>query len=170
MPAIVYTDRQLLKQCGVGEIIAMGAVDPIGVVGLQHTELFVFSKAAADGTAATTTAETDLNIYFPRVGIIRNIRLTAQGASIVADPTNNATITVSKRDSLGANLTTLGTLVTTAAGLGIATLAQRSTAAFVLTAANVRVATGSTLTFSIAKGGTGVVVPISMLIIDVEWD
>jgi signal transduction histidine kinase len=55
-------------------------------------------------------------------------------------------------------------------GLGGATLAQRATAAFTLTAANVRIAAGSTITFSIAKGGTGVVVPISMLSLEVEWD
>ncbi len=170
MPAIVYTDRQLLKQAQVGIIAAMGAVDAIGVVGFANTEVFVYSKAAADGAAATTTAETDLNVPVPRVAILRAVRLTPQGASIVADATNNAVITVSKRDATGGNLTTVATLTTNVAGLGGATLAQRATAAFVLTAANVRIAAGSSLTFSIAKGGAGVVIPIAMLGIDLEWD
>lgn len=169
MPAIVYTDRQLLKQACVGEIASMGAVDPIGVVGFQNTEVFVYSKAAADGSASTATAETDLNVPVPRVAILRAVRLTPQGASIIADATNNAVITVSKRDSTGGNLTTVATLTTNVAGIG-ATLAQRATAAFVLSGANTRITAGSSLTFSIAKGGTGVVIPISMLSIDLEWD
>jgi len=170
MPAIVYTDRQLLKQSETGSIAAMGAVDAIGVVGFANTEIFVYSKAAADGAAATTTAETDLNVPVPRAAVLRAVRLTPQGAAITADATNNATITVSKRDSTGGNLTTVATLTTNVAGLGGATLAQRATAAFVLTGANTRITAGSSLTFSIAKGGTGVVVPISMLSIDLEWD
>lgn len=168
--AVTYTDRQYIKLAGVGEVASLPLTDAIGAVGAANSDFFIYSKAAADGMASTTTAETDFNVYFPRIVICKAIRLTAQGGTITADPTNNAVITVSKRDSAGANLTTLGTLTTNSAGLGGATLAQRATAAFTLTAANVRIAAGSTITFSIAKGGTGVVVPISMLSLEVEWD
>jgi len=168
MPAIVYTDRQLLKQAEAGVLTPMGVVDALGTAGFANTEIFVYSKAAADG-AATTTAETDLNVPAPRVCILRAVRLTPQGSSVVADPTNNAVITITKRDATGLNPLTVATLTTNVAGIG-ATLAQRATAAFVLVGAQTRITAGSSLTFTIAKNGTGVVIPIAMIGLDLEWD
>lgn len=167
---MAYTDRQILKQSLVGLAASLPMADVIKGVAFLSSDMFEYIKAADDGAAATATAETDLNVFLIRPGIVKSITYVPVSGSVVADPANNAVITVSKRDTNGANLTTVGTLTTNLAGLGAATLVQRGNAACVLTPANVRCAAGSTLTFSIAKGGTGVVVRQGFFIVEVEWD
>lgn len=167
--AVTFTDRQLVKRALVGLCSAMGLTDAITTVGNAHSEFFVFQKAAADGMASTATSETDLNIYLKRACILRSVTWTPQGGAVTNDNTNNFTATFSKRDSTGGNLTTVATLTNSITTYG-ASIAQRASAAAVLTAANVAITAGSTLTFSIAKNGSGVVVPISLFTFEVEWD
>lgn len=131
-------------------------------VGKQRTRVYEFVKTAADGTAATTTAEagTPWN-YLLSNGRVRRI-IIKPTAALTGDPTNNAVITVSKRDAAGGTKTTLGTITTTAswvAGVNVSVT---------LTAANLDVVAGGALTCEIAKGGTGVVVPICRIIVEVE--
>lgn len=163
------TDRTIMKKQQAAVLGTTPAVSAIATVGQVHSQLFVSTaKSSDDGMASTTTSETDLHIFAIRQCTLKSITYIPETGTITADPTNNATITVSKRDSGGANLTTVGTLTTNAAGIGT-TLAQRGNATFTLTVANVAIAAGSTFTFSIAKNGTGVVVRGGQIWLELEW-
>lgn len=118
-----------------------------------------FAKAA-DGAAGTTTAETVIG-YVHRACKLVAVRYVP-AAGVTADATNNATITVSKRASGGGSKTTVATIVTDVAG---GNWTQWAAKAFSLTgtAADLQIAAGSGLTFEIAKGGTGVVIPAGVL-------
>lgn len=149
-------------------------------VSLVHSDTFVSTaKSADDGMAATTTSETSLGIVIPgppailgsvaRAFQVNQILYSPVTGAITNDNTNNATITVSYRlASTGGTLTTLGTLTTSITALG-ASIAQWSQVAFTLTTANLLIAAGGTLTFSIAKGGSGVIVRGGIIAVDGEW-
>lgn len=180
------TDRASLK---IQESSALGSFAtggtavsaPVPTVSLAHSDSFSSgAKSADDGMASTTTAETALHISIPSVPAlltgatrafqVNRITYTPVTGSITNDNTNFATITVSYRlASTGGTLTTLGTLATTITALG-ASIAQWQEAAFTLTTANVLIPSGgATLTFSIAKSGTGVVVRGGTITVDGEW-
>lgn len=162
------SDTEITKGVTVGLISSIlgSNANAIAEIGKQRQRYYSWGKAAADGMASTTTAETDCNQLVRYAGRLKTLYIVCTGAALTADAANFATITVSKRDSAGANLTTLATLTTTIASSG--NLAQRAPVAFVLTDANVDIAALSTLTFSIAKTGTGVVVPVSFFVAVVE--
>jgi hypothetical protein len=164
--AITYTDRDLLKKTQVGLASSAGLADAIGAVADQNTRSTYFTKAAADGMASTTTSEVFTGNVTVRKAKLKGIYLNLTGAGLTADNTNFATITVSKRDSAGANKTTLGTLTTTITSSG--NLAQGGAKPFVLTAANVDLPALTTFTFEIAKSGSGVVVPAGVFTVDFE--
>lgn len=131
-------------------------------VAKQRTRQYVFFKTAADGAAATATAETAVNWQrLQAAGRVSTIHIQPT-AALTGDPTNNATITVSKRDAAGANKATLGTITTTASWVA------GTSVPLTLTAANLDVVEGGSVTFEISKGGTGVVVPISSVVVAVE--
>lgn len=158
------TDTEIAKSLAVGEISSqLGSnQNAIAEVAKQRTRVYRFTKTTADAMASTATAEAATPwIRNHTVGLVRAIRVHPT-AALTGDPTNNATITVSKRDAAGANLTTLGTLTTTASWVA------GTSVSFTLTAANLAVVAGGGFTMSIAKGGTGVVVPISEIVIEVE--
>lgn len=119
--------------------------------GVQIVEI----QKAADGAAATATSET-VACGTRNGGRLIGVRYVP-GAALTADNTNYATITVSKRDSAGGTKTTVASRTTQVTGSG-------SWTAFVpveltLAAAADILNAGGTLTFEIAKAGTGVVVP-----------
>lgn len=164
---MAYTDRELLKQQESGALGTLGATNPIDTVGQAHATTFTFSKASDDGMASTTTSETFTGIYIPYKCKIRNVYYVATTGGITADNTNFATVTVSKRDSAGANLTTVATLTTTITSSG--NITQGAGKALVLTAANIVCTAGSTITFSIAKAASGVVVRAGSFTVEVEY-
>ena len=166
--AVTFTDRQLFKRAVSGLVLAMGVGDNIGIAAQASSEYFVFSKAADDATAATATAETGVPIYFKRACIVKSIAYTPQTGSLIGDPTNNASVTVTKRDATGANPLTVGTLLTTTALVG--TVNQYASTLFALTPANVAVAAGSSLTTTVVKNGTGVILRAGLFTVEVEWD
>lgn len=166
--AVTYTDRQLIKKAESGNAVSLGLADPIGEVGNTHAAQFNFSKAADDGTAATTTAETFTGLYFPRACRLKSVTYVATTGGVTADATNFATVTVSKRDSAGATPTTIATLTTTVASSG--TITQGAGKALVLAGSAANITAGSTVTFSVAKSGTGVVLRAGMFTVEVEWD
>jgi hypothetical protein len=124
----------------------------------------MFDKAAADGAAATATTDTIvwLNPYTVPV-YLQSAQAVGVGAGITADASNNATITFRTRDGVGGASAAALTIVTDVAG-GSWTSNQNK-AITTQTIANLAVPVGGQITFSIAKGGTGVVVPISKYII-----
>ncbi len=165
--AVSFTDRQLYKRAVVGLLASMGLVDAIALSAQASSDFFSFVKAADDGAASTTTAETHTNIYLKRACILKSVAYVATTGGITADNTNNATVTLSKRDSAGANLTTVATLTTNTT---LGNIVQYAAVQMTLTAANVAVTAGSTLTYSVAKGGTGVVLRAGVFTAEVEWD
>lgn len=135
--------------------VNVGAVDVSSAKTVQlyveSVEPMQFTKAAVDGAAGTTTAETIIGRACGAMPIGHTLYLSPQ-AALTADNTNYATITISKRTA-GASKTTVATLTTQISGGG-------SWVAFTpieipLTAA---VAAGDTLQIEIAKAASGVAV------------
>jgi hypothetical protein len=124
-------------------------------VGSTLAELGCFSwqKAAADGSASTATAETVIGLIGPgnapialgRIGVL-------PAASLTANATNYATITVAKRTA-GGSAVTLGTLSTASGSWSAWTEVDfsLSTGAYL--------SPGDAITVAIAKASAGVGVP-----------
>lgn len=144
---------------------ARGVTDALAAVKQRHTRVYRWKKlllatgtVLADAMAADATAES-FGGRIPFAGIVTKIVLTASVA-VTGDAANHATVTVSKRDAAGANLTTLGTLTTDSDAPGQGSLVAFLGELFTLTNANLEVVAGGTFTWSVAKGGAGVVLPI----------
>lgn len=123
----------------------------------------LFTKAAADGSAAATTADTLLwsNPYDFLVTIV-GAKWTCTGAAITTDNTNNAVITLKSNDGAGGS-TNIGLTLTTSILLHGASMAQNQSVAFdTVTGGGVQIPAGGGLWLNIAKGGSGVVVPVSL--------
>lgn len=116
-----------------------------------------------DGAANTATAETPIGMVYAPAQVVAVYYVPL--AALTANDTDYATITVSKRTSAGASKTTVATLVTTVAG-GSWTAFARKAFTLTATAADLIVASGSTLTFEIAKAGSGVAVPAGDLVVE----
>ncbi|HKY41377.1 MAG TPA: hypothetical protein VJN18_35835 [Polyangiaceae bacterium] len=144
-----------------GSITQLGGLDTIDeALAIEIT----FDKAAADGMASTATTDTLVwvNPYAYPVYLYSAYGV-ATGAGITADASNNATITFRTRDGVGGASAAALSITTDVAG---GTWTQNvSKAITTQTKANLAVPVGGQITFSIAKGGTGVVVPISKFVI-----
>lgn len=151
------TDREILKAQQAGVLGTAGASDPIGEVGKMHRFSLLITKASADAMASTTTSETYTGLYLPVKARLVACYLSVTATGITANATNYATITVSKRDSAGANKTTVVSFATdTVTTDDVTTGVGKS---LTPTAANVICDAGSTFTYEIAKAASGVVVP-----------
>jgi hypothetical protein len=117
--------------------------------------LATFTKAAADGAAATATAETIVGmIGASSGGPVGNVYFVP-AAALTGDPANNATINVFKRTAGGATVL-IATLTTTASW-------TQWKPVQIPTQAGATVAAGDAITYTITKGGTGVVVPAGQI-------
>jgi len=129
----------------------------IAVIAQKRTREYGQVKLAADAMASTASADTTLPwCRVAYAGKVVAVKITSS-AALTGDPTNNAVITVSKRDAAGANLTTVAAITTTVSWVAGADVT------LALTAANIFVVAGGTLSVAITKGGAGVVVPICAL-------
>ncbi len=120
-----------------------------------------YAKTAADGAASTATADTPFlwtNPFSFPVYVVSGY-MTTTGAGITADANNNATITIKTNDGAG-GATAIALSITTDVATGNFT-ANVSKAFTSVTIANTAVPPGGRLWINIAKGGTGVVVPVS---------
>lgn len=113
-------------------------------------------RKAQDAAAATATTETAFGALLEG-GTLTDVFVIPDQA-LTADNTNNATITVSKRDSAGANKTTIATLTTNVAGGSWVQYARKALTITTAGSANV-LAAGSGITLEISKAGTGVQIP-----------
>lgn len=114
-----------------------------------------WQKAAADGAAATATAETPIG-QCGAATTISAIRYVPQ-AALTGNDTANATLLIQKRTGAGAP-STVASLTTT--------VANGNWSAFVPVTIPVSagaVLAGDVLTITISKAGTGVVVPAGQL-------
>lgn len=132
-------------------------------------ETFVLVKPAADGAAGTTTAYTAAyQITMPRACRVLGVRVQP-AAALTADNTNNALVKAVKGDGAGGAETVCASMTTNvAAGNWVAGVTKTLTLS--ATVADLRIPKNGVLAFSIAKNGTGVAVPISNFIVDVEWE
>jgi hypothetical protein len=132
-------------------------------------ESLILRKPAADGAAGNATAYTAAEQFrVPRACRVLGAYVQPQ-AALTADNANNATIKVVKGDGAGGAETICASQQTTVAN-GNWVAGVTKTLALSGTVANVRLARGEVLGFSIAKTGTGVVVPICAITVDVEWE
>lgn len=147
----------------LGGVQALQRGETLSVDELLAIEI-MFDKAAADGAAGTATTDTIvwMNPFSYPVYLV-SAEAVGVGAGITSDPTNFATLTFRTRDGVGGTSAAALTLATDTAG-GSWTANQRK-AITALTRANAAVPVGGQITFSIAKAGTGVVVPVSKYII-----
>ena len=143
---------------------AKDVANPVTEAQKQRSRILSFGKLViatglelADALAATATAETR-GTFNPYAGIVMSITL-AMHVAVTGDTTNGFTMTVSKRDAAGASLTTLGTISSVNAVAANGNFVAFVPKAFTLTNANLQVVAGGSYTWSIAKNGTGVVVP-----------
>jgi hypothetical protein len=159
MPA--DTNLGLAKKGLSGNVTQQGGLATID----ESLAVYVmYDKTAADGAASTATTDTIVwvNPFSVPVYIVSAYGV-ATGAGITADASNNATITFRSIDLAGGSSAAALTITTDVAG---GTWTQnRAKAITSRTVANAAVPVGGGITFSIAKGGTGVVVPVSKFVI-----
>lgn len=161
------TDTEIVKNRQAGQMQSYGlasATGPQDEAAKLHT-VFPFFDKAADAMASTTTSETYTNVCVPYKARIKSIKLNVSATGIAVDATNNATITISKRDAAAANKLTVATYTSNVAGGAVTTGVAKE---LVLTGANVVVDALSSFTFEISKGGSGVVVPAGRFLIELE--
>ena len=112
-------------------------------------------ERATDAAASTVTSETVV------AGVPRRTRVLfayyVPAAALTADNTNYATITVSARDAAGGNKTTIASRTTQITGSGNWT--AWVPVPLTVTAVTSHVAAGGTITYEVAKAGTGVQLP-----------
>lgn len=128
---------------------------------------YVLPKFAVDGAAATTTAYTaGYMIRMKNAGRILGAYVCPAGA-VTADATNFATVNAVSGDGAAGAAVVMASLVTNVAG-GNWVAGTTKTMTVTTTVADTRYVAGAVIAFNIAKAGTGVAVPISNIIVDVE--
>lgn len=163
-----YTDRQILKNRQQGQAQTYGAVDPNTAVAQAHSYLLSFTKAADDGSASTTTAETYTGKRIPYQSLLKSLNyIETSSTGVTASDTLFVTVTISVRDKTAANPLVIATLVTKITG-GSGNLAQGVPYSMPLTVANVVIAAGSTVTYAIAKASTGTVFTAGEFVLELE--
>jgi len=141
-----------------GQLSALNGVarNCLDEVNALAENVVIWDKVAADGAAATATAETPMEICHRDCDIINVDFLPL--AALTGDPTNNAVLNVFQRDLNGVNQLTVATVTTTTSMVAF----KR----YPLTlSANLIVVGGGSLSLSITKGGSGVVVSAGTFIV-----
>lgn len=130
----------------------------------QRTRTYVLPKAAADAMASTATSQVSSTQQTVAQGRVYAAYLTLT-AALTVDATNNATVNLLAIPAAGGSAVTVASVTTNVAtGNFVADVRKPMT----LTAANVDLADGQTFALSIAKGGSGVIVPIGFITVLVE--
>jgi len=131
---------------------------------------YILVKPAADAMASTATAYTAaFQIRMPRAAKILAAHVNPQ-STLTADDTNFATIKVQKGDGAGGAGTDMATLATTTTGSGNWAAGVPEAMTVSATLADTRIARGEVLSFAITKSGTGVVVPICSITVEIELE
>lgn len=120
-----------------------------------------FDKTAADGAAATPTADTFIwtNPFDFNISLVA-ARLIGLGAGLTANNTDFATITL-KTDNGAGGATAIALTWTSAITDGNGLTSNQSKLFTLLTPANQIIVPGGNVWFNIAKSGAGQVVPVS---------
>lgn len=131
---------------------------------------YVLHKPGADAMAADTTAYTVADqIRMPRAGRILGAAIQPT-AALIADAGNYATVAVDKGDGLGGAGVIMASIATTIVAPGSNSWVAGKSIPLVLstTLADLHFLAGAVLGFAVAKTGTGVVVGVCAISIDVE--
>jgi hypothetical protein len=136
---------------------------------LLVTQNAVFGERHIPQDAMASTASTETIMTSPIVapGVVTGITITPN-AALTADPTNNAVLTITKRDSLGVQspvVVETATTTTAAGGTGNWTAWQPVKFTLSGTAANLNRLATDYFTLGITKGGAGVQLPDSAIAI-----
>jgi len=151
-----YTDREIIKTRQQGQAATYNCTDPNTEIARIHTRYFQISKLA-DAMASTTTAETVTPpAPCPEKCIVQSVSIRGL-AAVVADNTDYITATISYRDSTGGNAVTVAVYDSRAANNG--GLTAFAPTACTVTKANAGCAAGGSFTLTVAKGGSGKVLP-----------
>jgi len=131
---------------------------------------YVLVKPAADAMASTATAYTAaFQIRMPRAAKILAAYIMPT-AALTADDTNYATVSVQKGDGAGGAGTVMASVTTQTTGSGNWAAGVPEAMTVSATLANTRIARGEVLGFAITKTGTGVVVPICTIEVELELE
>lgn len=120
----------------------------------NRDHVHVFQRPAADAAASTATAETP---FFAAAAAltIKSIDILP-GAALTADATDNATITIRRRNADGTSAASVAALTTNVAGGSWTQWVSKSMG----TISNGTLSAGQILTLQITKAGSGVAIPI----------
>lgn len=148
-------------------VLRSGLADKYGsletAANLDAKPIATYVKAAADGAAATATAEVPIGTV-PEGSNVGALTVEfVPAAALVADANNYATLLVQKRTAGGAAVTVASITTKPTANGGSGNWTAWVPVTVTVDATKLPLADGDVLTFSIAKSGTGVVVPIGML-------
>lgn len=127
---------------------------------------FLLYKAAADAMASTTTTS-EFFIYVPWDCRLISAKYLGS-ATVAADNTDYATIALNKADGAGGALTVMASSDTRAANMNGIALGVTKDLTLSTVAGALDLTAGQVLAFSIAKAGSGKVVPISEIVVTVE--
>lgn len=131
---------------------------------------FQLRKPAADAMAADTTAYTAADaVRMQRAGRILGAWIYPQ-STLTASDTNYATVKVVKGDGAAGAETIMASVATTTTGSGNWAAGVPEAVTVSSTVANTRIAKGEVLGLSVAKTGTGVVVPICSITVEIELE
>ena len=149
---------QLITSKIIGAVKGLfSSLDAADTALLTNVLIFDQVQAIATDGGVAATAQTETWVYQNLSGTNQLVTSISAGApvAITGDNTNNAVITITKRDSAGITPVVVGTLTTSVAtGNWTAFLPKLLT----LTAANVIVPPNGQLTVLVSKGGTGVAI------------
>lgn len=131
---------------------------------------FVLVKPAADAMAADTTAYTAaFQVRMTRAARILGAYIVPQ-STLTAHASNFATVKVVKGDGAAGAETIMASVTTEITGSGNWAAGVPEALTVSSTPANTRIARGEILGFSIAKAASGVVVPISTVVVELELE
>lgn len=131
---------------------------------------FQLRKPAADAMAADTTAYTAADaVRMQRAGRILGAWIYPQ-STLTAHDSNYATVKVVKGDGAAGAETIMASVATTTTASGNWAAGVPEALTVSSTLANTRIAKGEVLGFSIAKTGSGVVVPICAITVEIELE
>lgn len=121
----------------------------------------MWGKAAADGAAATATAEVPFHSVSTKTQQVLSVTFTP-AATLTANDTDYATLTVRKRSALGADGGAVAEVTTKITG-GTGDWVAFKPVTIPLVATEPTLADGESLTIAIAKAASGVIVPAGVL-------
>lgn len=155
------TDRQYLKAQQAGALTTSGATNAVGEVSNAHSRTVQILKTGTEN-AATNVAEY-FAAYVKRKANVRSVDFMS-ATSVANDSTNYAVISVYQ----GASATVVASWNTHTSAQGAITGKAVASMPLSSTAANLAVAANTSLSYGIKKYGSGQLVDVGVIAVDLE--